>query len=217
MHFGKKIIKQKLQGAPDLVGAGHLFGPQIRIRKDLGPMSFWSHGDSLWRGVHKIKVALYVPNSYLVRLDTLYLDPWVQGAQKWAQWGFWSLSSVFWRTHYKTKIAGHPQLSGGRSPFLPQIRIWKDLGPVCFWSRGPSLSSIVYNIKVEVFVPYRYPPNNAWPQGQGIGLEVPTGPWKVNVWLSQHTLVIILNLTTNYFLKPHLNHPRQHQVTQAGH
>ena len=45
VHFGGKFIKQKLQGAPDLVGAGHLFGPQIRM--DLGPLSFWSHGHSL--------------------------------------------------------------------------------------------------------------------------------------------------------------------------
>ena len=45
--FGENFIKQKLQGAPDLVGAGHLFGPPIRIRKDLGPLSFWSHGHSL--------------------------------------------------------------------------------------------------------------------------------------------------------------------------
>ena len=47
VHFGENFIKQKLQGAPDLVGVGHLFGPQIRIRKDLGPLSFWSHGHSL--------------------------------------------------------------------------------------------------------------------------------------------------------------------------
>ena len=46
-HFGKNLIKQKLQGTPDLVGVGHLFGPQIWIRKDLGPLSFWSHGHSL--------------------------------------------------------------------------------------------------------------------------------------------------------------------------
>ena len=47
VRFGENFIKQKLHGAPDLVGAGHLFGPQIRIRKDLGPLSFWSHGHSL--------------------------------------------------------------------------------------------------------------------------------------------------------------------------
>ena len=47
VRFGENFIKQKLQGTPDFVRAGHLFGPQIRIRKDLGPLSFWSHGHSL--------------------------------------------------------------------------------------------------------------------------------------------------------------------------
>jgi hypothetical protein len=28
------------------VGADHIFGPVIRIWKDLGPMCFWSHGQS---------------------------------------------------------------------------------------------------------------------------------------------------------------------------
>ena len=35
--FGKNFIKQKLLGTPDLVGVGHLFGPQIWIPMDLGP------------------------------------------------------------------------------------------------------------------------------------------------------------------------------------
>ena len=47
MHFGENFIKQKLQGTPNFVGAGHLFGSQIWIQKDLGPLSFWSHGQSL--------------------------------------------------------------------------------------------------------------------------------------------------------------------------
>ena len=58
------------------------FGPQIWIWKNLGPISFCSHGQSLWRGVHKIKVQLYVPNSYLVRLYTLYPDPQGPGGPK---------------------------------------------------------------------------------------------------------------------------------------
>ena len=37
MHFGEYFIKQKLQGTPDLVRAGHIYGPQIWIQKDLGP------------------------------------------------------------------------------------------------------------------------------------------------------------------------------------
>ena len=31
VHFGENFIKQKLQGTPDLVRVGHLFGSQIRI------------------------------------------------------------------------------------------------------------------------------------------------------------------------------------------
>ena len=56
VRFGENFIKQKLQGTPDLVGAGHLFGPQIRIRKDLGPLSFWSHGHSLYGEFIKSKL-----------------------------------------------------------------------------------------------------------------------------------------------------------------
>ena len=150
MQFGEKFLKQKLQGAPDLVGAGHLFGPQIRIRKDLGPLSFWSHGHSLWRGVHKIKVALYVPNSYLVGLDTPYPDPRVKGGLV----GFWSLSCVFWRSLYQTKVAGHLQISGGRSPYCTPNPDLEGPGPVCFWSHGASFPRRVYKIKVVVNVPY---------------------------------------------------------------
>ena len=56
VHFGGKFIKQKLLGTPKLVGVGHLFGPQIQIWKDLGPVSFWSYGASLSRGVIKSKL-----------------------------------------------------------------------------------------------------------------------------------------------------------------
>ena len=34
-------------GASDVHFGCHSFGPQIQIRKDLGPMSFWNHGHSL--------------------------------------------------------------------------------------------------------------------------------------------------------------------------
>ena len=38
--------KQKLQASPNLCRVGHLFGPQIWIKKALDAMSFWSHGHS---------------------------------------------------------------------------------------------------------------------------------------------------------------------------
>ena len=62
-EFWQKLINQKLLSTPDLEGVGHLFRPQIRIQKDLGPMSFWSQGPSLSRGVYKLKVVVNVPNS----------------------------------------------------------------------------------------------------------------------------------------------------------
>ena len=46
--------------------------------------------------------------------------------------------------------------------------------------------------------------------------ERPAGPWKAKVLLSQHTWVIILNLHSNTFLKPHLNHHGQHRVIPAS-
>ena len=117
VHFCKNFKKQKLQDTPDLVGAGHLLGHQIWIWKDLSPMSFWSHCHSLWRGVDKIKVVVFVTNSYLMRLDTLYPDLRVWGGPKGGQVGICSPSCAFGGTLYQTKVEGHTQLSGGRSPF----------------------------------------------------------------------------------------------------
>ena len=48
MKFGTKVVLEGGKVRPDtphapwFSGAGHLFRPQIR--KDLDPMSFWSHG-----------------------------------------------------------------------------------------------------------------------------------------------------------------------------
>jgi hypothetical protein len=46
VRLGKNFIKQKLLGRTILVGVDHIFGPVIWIWKDLGPMCFWSHGQS---------------------------------------------------------------------------------------------------------------------------------------------------------------------------
>ena len=82
--------------------------------------------------------------------------------------------------------------------------IWKDPCPVCFWSHGLSVSRGVYKIKNLVSVLNRYflsivhgHLDRALAQG--------------STYLSHHT-----NLKTNYFLKPHLNHSRQPQVTMAS-
>ena len=114
------------------------------------------------------------------------------------------------------KLLGTPNLVGVGQFFGPPIRIWKDLDPMCFWCLGASFSRWVYNTKVVVYVPNRYPSNGAWPQGQGIGLEGWAGPWRPmsgflnKLESSNKTYASIL------FLKPHLNHPGQCRVTQAS-
>ena len=70
VHFGKNSIKQKLLGTPNLVGVGHLIGPQIQIWKDQGL-------DSFSRGVYKIKVAVPMsgyPHIILVSNQILSLN-----------------------------------------------------------------------------------------------------------------------------------------------
>ena len=54
-HLGGNFIKQKLLGTPNLVGVGHLFGPQIWIWKDLGPV--WLS----FKEIFKIKVVVKIP------------------------------------------------------------------------------------------------------------------------------------------------------------
>ena len=71
----------------------------------------------------------------------------------------------------KTKVSGHPQISGGRSPVWTPNPDLEGLGPSvllelwCLTFKGSD------KIKVVVYVLNRYPPNSAWPQGQA------------NVWL----------------------------------
>ena len=107
MYFGKNLIKQKLQDASDLVGWVTFLGPNPDLEGP-GPhvlLELWS---LLLKGVHKIKFVVCFPKSYLVRLDTFYPGPRVQGGQKGGPKGFWSLSRTFWQTLYNTKIFGHP-------------------------------------------------------------------------------------------------------------
>ena len=81
-----------------------------------------------------------------MRLDTLYLDPWVQRAQKGGPGGVLEPLQWILRALYQTKVAGHANLVGVGHLFGPKIRIWKHLGPVCFWSHRVSLLRRVYKI-----------------------------------------------------------------------
>ena len=128
---------------------------------------------------------------------------------RWAKGGpvgFWSLSLAFWQKVLNTKVAEHPQISRGGSSCWIRIRIRKDLGLVWFWNCGHLYWRVVYKIKTVIYVqnsflvrldPKIIPPNSAWLQGQGNGMERHAGTWRANVWLCQYNLVIKWNLTIN--------------------
>jgi hypothetical protein len=64
VQLGKKFTKQKLTCINGLVSI-KIFGPNIWIWKDLGPMYFWSCDPSFSDKVYKTKVVVHLPNSQL--------------------------------------------------------------------------------------------------------------------------------------------------------
>ena len=85
-HFGKSFIKTKVAGCPQFSGGRSPFwtpnpdleGPWPHVL--LEPWSLTKKSSS------KIKVVVFVTNSYLVRLDTLYPDPLGPGGPKGGAW-----------------------------------------------------------------------------------------------------------------------------------
>ena len=91
------------------------------------------------------KNVVYLPKSYLVRLVTLIMGS--KGAKKGPGVVLEPQPCILAKTLF-TKVAGVDHWFG------PQIQIWKDLGLVCFWSHGASLSRGVYKMKVVVLIHY---------------------------------------------------------------
>jgi hypothetical protein len=54
------------------VGADHTFGPEFWIRKDLGPMCFWSHGQLFSGKFYYTKGVVLLPSSQLGQANTSY-------------------------------------------------------------------------------------------------------------------------------------------------
>ncbi len=52
------------------MGADHIFQPVIWIWEDLGPMCFWSHGQSFSGKVYQTKVRVHLPNSKVGQVFT---------------------------------------------------------------------------------------------------------------------------------------------------
>ena len=76
--------------------------------------------------------------------ETLYPDPRGQGALKQGMGCIYSLNRETRQNFYKTKVVVKDYFSGADHIFGTLIRIWKDLGPMCFWSHGQSFSGKVY-------------------------------------------------------------------------
>ena len=138
------------------MGADHIFGPEIRIRKDLGPMCFWSHGQLFSvKFYYKKGVVLSFPVVNLVRprppRPSLDPKPGVGGPKQGLE-RIYSLNRETRQKFYKTKVVGMV-LVGADHIFGPVIWIWKDLDPMCFWSHGQSFSGKFYYTKGVVLLP----------------------------------------------------------------
>ncbi len=87
----QKFYKTKVVGNVFLVGADHIFGPVIRIWKNLGPMCFWCHGQSFSGKVYETKVIVHFSNrkvgQVLTHTPISLTLPRVRGP-KWAQGNF---------------------------------------------------------------------------------------------------------------------------------
>ncbi len=72
------------------MGVDHIFGPIIWIWKDLGPMYFWSHGQSFSGKVYQTKVRVHLPNSKVgqVLIPTPIALPLRVGSLKWGPGNF---------------------------------------------------------------------------------------------------------------------------------
>ncbi len=75
---------------------------------------------------------------------TLYPNPRGQGGPKLGLGCIHSRKSETRQHFYKTKVIGKDCFSGADHIFGPVIWIWKDLGPMCFWSHGRTFSGKVY-------------------------------------------------------------------------
>ncbi len=62
VRLGENIRKQNLKGAPVLVVADCVVRPVIWVLKDLGPICYWSHGQSFSGRFYNTKVAVHVPS-----------------------------------------------------------------------------------------------------------------------------------------------------------
>ncbi len=92
IHVLTKLNKTKdVAHTNILVGVKHIFWPVIWIQKDLGPMCFWSDGQSFSGKVYNTKVVVHLPNSKVGQVFTPTLIPLALhrvGSPKWSLGNF---------------------------------------------------------------------------------------------------------------------------------
>ena len=105
-----KLYKTKVAGHPWFSGGGSPFWAPNLDPEGPGPhvlLEPWSLTMKLW---------CILPIAIWWGWSPYTLTPGAWAGGKRGPVGFWSLSSAFWQKLYKTKVAGHPQLSWDRSP-----------------------------------------------------------------------------------------------------
>ena len=97
----------------------------------------------------KFGIGIYFDGEKVLKMvSTLYPNPGVRGALN-RVWGASTASTVRLAKNFiKQKLYGRTVLVGADHIFGTLIWIWKDLGPMCFWSHGHSFSGKVYYTKV---------------------------------------------------------------------
>ena len=112
--LAKTLLNKSCRAPLIWLRVGHLFWPQIPgSRRTWAPYSSVAIVSHYEREYIKSKLHDMFLIAIWLGLTPYSLTSRVQGGPV----GYLSLSGVFWQKLYKTKVAGQPQLSGGRSPF----------------------------------------------------------------------------------------------------
>ena len=112
VRFGENFIKQKLQGTPDLVGAGHFLGPKSGSGRTWAPClsgAMFTHyeGEFIKSKLHHMFLLCiwwgWTPPT---------LPPGSRGHKSWSGWGSWASGVHFGGNFIKQKLLGTPNLVG---------------------------------------------------------------------------------------------------------
>ena len=108
VRFGENFIKQKLQGAPDLVGAGHLFGPQIGSGRTWAPCTSGAMVTHYEGEFKKSKLHYMSLKVIWLGWTPPTLTSGSRGPKRGAQWGSGASGVHFGKNSIQQKLLGTP-------------------------------------------------------------------------------------------------------------